>query len=139
MDSALINGRDFYAELKFSASRSSGPGGQNVNKLSTKIELRFNVTESTLLTEEEKGIILGKLGNRINKEGELVLTSQAKRSQLANKENVMEKFCALIINTLTPKKKRTPTKPSLQAKEKRLESKRILSQKKTLRRGYDHQ
>jgi len=139
MDSVIISGRDFYSEFKFSATRSSGPGGQNVNKVSSKIELRFNVPDSALLTTEEKEIILTKLENKINKEGELVIVAQTDRSQLANKEKAIEKFYALIVKALTPNKKRTPTKPSFQVKKKRLESKRILSQKKTLRRGYDYE
>jgi len=137
MASDIIQGRDFYSEFKFSASRSGGPGGQNVNKVSTKIELRFNVLESPLLSIEEKEIIQKKLENKINNEGELVLVSQSERSQLANKEKVIEKFYALISKALTPQKKRKPTKPSKSAKEKRLESKKINSEKKISRKQID--
>lgn len=135
----ILNNRDFSNELKFSASRSGGPGGQNVNKVSTKIELRFNVSISELLTPKEKEIIISKLENKINKEGELVLVSQSERSQLANKEKAIEKFYSLLRKALTPQKKRKATKPSKAAKEKRLESKRIKSEKKTLRKGFDYQ
>jgi len=128
-----INGRDFTPELVFSASRSSGPGGQNVNKVSTKMELRFHVTGSALLSAGEKELLMEKLGSRINKEGELVLVSQSGRSQLSNKEIVTGKFYDLLTKALTPRKKRKPTKPSLAAREKRLEDKRIRSEKKEQR------
>ncbi len=137
MASDVIQGRDFYSEFKFSASRSGGPGGQNVNKVSSKIELRFNVLESPLLSIGEKEIIQKKLENKINIEGELVLVSQSERSQLANKEKVIEKFYVLISKALTIQKKRKPTKPSKSAKEKRLESKKINSEKKNSRKQID--
>ncbi len=138
MDLDIIQSRDFYQEFKFNSSRSSGPGGQNVNKVSSKIELRFNILESVLLTNEEKEIILVKLANKINKEGELILVSQSERSQLANKEKVIDKFYALICKALEPKKNRKATKPSKRAKEKRLEGKRLNSEKKTLRKDIDY-
>ena len=131
--------KDFTPELKFSASRSGGPGGQNVNKVSSKIELRFNIISSELLSQEEKDLLLIKLKNKINSEGELVIVSQVERSQLANKEKTIEKFYALFTKALTPQKKRKATKPSRSAKEKRLESKRFTAEKKSLRRGYDYQ
>jgi len=127
--------RDFTCELHFSASRSSGPGGQHVNKVSTKMELRFHVVSSALLSEEEKVLIAEKLANRINAAGELVLVSQSERSQLQNKEKVTQKFYSLLLRALTPRKKRTPTKPSGASKEERLEIKRQLSEKKERRRN----
>jgi ribosome-associated protein len=130
----LINGRDFTPELIFSASRSSGPGGQNVNKVSTKVELRFHVMNSSLLSQEEKVLLTEKLLSRINREGELVLVSQSERTQLKNRETVLEKFYSLIRKALTPRKKRKPTKPSPEAREKRLENKRIRAAKKEQRR-----
>ena len=138
MVSEIIQGRDFYLEFKFSASRSSGPGGQNVNKVSSKVELRFNVLESTLLSIEEKEIIQLKLGNKINKQGELVLVSQSERSQLANKEKTIEKFYALISKALTIQKKRRPTKTPFKAKAKRLDDKRQKSEKKALRKDFEN-
>jgi ribosome-associated protein len=133
MSSFSLTGRDFTPELRFSASRSSGPGGQNVNKVSTKMELRFHVMNSALLTEEEKTILSEKLATRINNEGELILVSQSERTQLKNKEAVSEKFYAMLIKALKPRKKRKPTRPSAVAREKRLESKRITSIKKEQR------
>ena len=133
MSADVIKGRDFIPELVFSASRSSGPGGQNVNKVSTKMELRFRVEGSALLSTEEKEVIMEKLGSRINKAGELRLVSQSGRTQLTNKEAVIEKFYALITKALSPPKKRRPTRPSRAAREKRLDDKRILSEKKEQR------
>ncbi|MEI8004911.1 MAG: alternative ribosome rescue aminoacyl-tRNA hydrolase ArfB [Bacteroidota bacterium] len=133
MPADVIKGRDFMPELVFSASRSSGPGGQNVNKVSTKMELRFHVIGSALLSAEEKEMIMEKLGSRINKDGELLLVAQSGRTQLTNKEIVIEKFYSLLTRALTLRKKRKPTRPSKAAREKRLEDKRILSQKKEQR------
>jgi ribosome-associated protein len=130
----IVDNRDFSAEFQFSASRSSGPGGQNVNKVSTKMELRFHVASSALLTEDEKLLVAEKLSSRINAAGELVLVSQTERSQLQNKEKVTEKFYLLLTRALTPRKERKPTKPSRASKEERLEAKRQLSEKKERRR-----
>lgn len=130
-----LEDRDFTGELHFSASRSSGPGGQNVNKVSTKMELRFHVASSAILSKEEKELIAEKLAARINVAGELVLVSQSERSQLQNKEKVTEKFYMLVARALTPRKKRKPTKPSGASKEERLEAKRQLSEKKERRRN----
>lgn len=137
MEYDIIQGRDFSSEFKFSTSRSGGPGGQNVNKVSTKVELRFNVAQSVLLLPEEKVVILKKLENKINKDGELVLVSQSERSQLANKEKVIEKFYFLIVKALTPRKKRKPTKQTKASKEKRLQTKKINSEKKSRRKSVD--
>lgn len=134
MPQDLIRGRDFLPELTFSASRSSGPGGQHINKVSTKVELRFHVMNSSLLTWEEKELILEKLAKRINQEGELVLVSQTERTQGKNRERVTGKFYELLIKAMTPRKERKPTKPSAAAKEKRLEEKRLQAEKKERRK-----
>ena len=126
--------RGFEKELIFTASRSSGAGGQNVNKVSTKIELRFNVLESLILSEEEKAIIQIKLGNRISNEGFLIIQCQSSRSQLKNKEESVEKFFALIAKALTPVKKRKKTRPSLASKTKRLDRKKQDSSRKENRK-----
>lgn len=122
-----LSERDFQNEFEFSASRSSGPGGQNVNKVSTRIELRFNVQKSVLLDETEKQIINERLSNKINLNGELIIVSQAERSQLKNKERVIERFYQMLNKALIPKKKRLQTFPTQVSKEKRLEEKRIHS------------
>ena len=107
-----LRDRNFQDEFVFQASRSSGPGGQNVNKVSSKVELRFNITVSAFLSEDEKVILCSKLVNKINKMGELVLIAQTDRSQLKNKEKVIEKFYLLLEKALTPQKKRFRTKPT---------------------------
>lgn len=134
----ILKGRDFIAEFRFSTSRSGGPGGQNVNKVSSKVELRFNVFNSNLLSTEEKEIIKFKLVNKINGEGDLILVSQTERSQLANKEKVIDKFYSILVKALTPIKKRKPTKPSKTSKEKRLAGKKINAEKKSLRKHIDY-
>jgi len=132
-----IRDRNFQDEFVFQASRSGGPGGQNVNKVSSKVELRFHIANSDLLNDEEKTIIAEKLINKINNLGELILVSQTERSQLQNKEKVIEKFYFLINKALTPRKKRLNTKPTKASVEKRLESKRVQSRIKVNRKDVD--
>lgn len=132
-----ISERDFSNEFIFQAVRSSGPGGQNVNKVSSKVELRFDLKNSQLLSEEEKRIIADKLSSKINKQDELVLVAQTDRSQLKNKEKVVEKFYKLLEKALIPQKRRYKTKPSRSSVEKRLESKRVHSSIKENRKGID--
>jgi ribosome-associated protein len=126
--------RDLSSELKFSASRSSGPGGQNVNKVNSKVELRFQVDQSELLSENEKFMINLHCRNRINSEGELIITVQTDRSQLKNKEEAIEKFYQLITKALTPRKKRRPSAPTRSSVERRLKLKKESSEKKQLRK-----
>lgn len=121
-------------ELVYKALRSSGPGGQNVNKVSSKIELRFNITQSQVLNQTQKDIIFTKLKNRINTDGQLVLVNQNSRSQLKNKIEITAFFIDLIQNALTPGKKRVATKPTKLSLIKKAESKRKMSEKKLLRR-----
>jgi ribosome-associated protein len=121
-------------ELKFKAVRSSGRGGQNVNKVSTSVELYFNVQQSAILNDEQKQMILSKLKNRISGEGELILVSQSERSQLANKKKVVLRFHELISKALEKKKQRIPTGISEAKRQQRLMAKKILSDKKALRK-----
>ena len=125
---------DFTNELIFTASKSSGPGGQNVNKVNTKVELRFNIENSNLLSDEEKELLFEKLSNKINKLGELIVTSQSERTQLQNKEKAIEKLNLLIENALKIKKKRKKIKVPRSLKEKRLKDKKLLSEKKDKRK-----
>jgi ribosome-associated protein len=122
-------------ELVFSTSRSSGPGGQNVNKVNTKVTLKFDVAGSAVLTDEEKQIISDKLASRITTEGILVLVSQDKRSQLENKEAVRGKFAKLITKAFEKKKLRKATKPSKASVKERIETKKRHAEKKKWRRG----
>jgi ribosome-associated protein len=122
--------KDFSKEIVYRASRSGGAGGQNVNKVSTKVELSFDVLNSSVLSDEEKMVMMEKLSAKINQEGILKITSQTERTQLGNKEVVTEKFYKLLQKAFTKKKKRIPMKISKAAKEKRLADKKLQSQKK---------
>lgn len=126
--------RKLESEFIFSASRSGGPGGQNVNKVSTKIELRFNISLSTGFSEEEKELISRKLKNKINKDGELLIVSQTERSQLMNKQVAIEKFYIIISKALTIQKSRRATRPTFTSKLKRLEEKKNRGSVKKLRK-----
>jgi len=121
-------------ELSFRTSRSGGPGGQNVNKVSTKVELLFYVEESLVLNDDEKAILMDKLSNRISIDGILTISSSETRSQFKNKQIVIEKFRELITEALKPPKFRRKTKVPKGAKEKRLKTKKIIAEKKDLRK-----
>ncbi len=121
-------------EFVFTASRSSGPGGQNVNKVNTRIELSFNVEDSKYFSDIEKNRMLIKLKNKINSEGTLLLTAQNARSQLENKRIVIEKFYELIERALSVNRKRIKTLPTKASRLKRLESKKIQALKKQSRK-----
>jgi ribosome-associated protein len=121
-------------EAEFLATRSSGPGGQNVNKVSTKVELRLSIPLSEALDDEEKQLILIKLKNRINQQGELIISSATERSQWRNREKAEKKIIDLIEQALTKPRKRKLTKPTTASKLRRLESKKINSQKKEWRK-----
>ncbi|WP_242926151.1 alternative ribosome rescue aminoacyl-tRNA hydrolase ArfB [Pontibacter vulgaris] len=127
--------RGLEQELTFQASRSGGAGGQNVNKVSSKVELRFHVESSELLSDEEKALIQEKLANRINSEGYLQVVSQTERGQLQNKEQSIARFYELLRQALTRQKKRKATKPTHSSVKQRLESKKRQAQKKASR-GY---
>ena len=122
------------SELLFSTSRSSGPGGQNVNKVNSKVTLRWPLANSTILTEEEKELLLRKLASRLTTEGELMIISQESRSQQQNKELAIEKLDALLTKEFTKKKVRKATKPSKASVQNRIEKKKRHSEKKKMRR-----
>ncbi|MDQ3682439.1 MAG: aminoacyl-tRNA hydrolase [Bacteroidota bacterium] len=115
---------DLSAEIKLQTTRSGGKGGQNVNKVETAVIASFNVTDSRLLSEEQKMLVQQKLSNRINSEGALIVKSQTHRTQLANKEEAIKKVNELITQAVKKKKMRRPTKPTKGSKEKRLENKK---------------
>jgi ribosome-associated protein len=118
------------SEIFFRFSRSSGKGGQHVNKVSTKVELNFDVANSKLLTEEQKQKILQKLFQYINKEEILKVIVETSRSQLENKNIALKKFKKLIHDCFKEKKKRIATKPTKFSKENRLKKKKIRSELK---------
>jgi len=121
-------------EISFSASRSSGAGGQNVNKVNTRVLLRFNVIKSTILNDYQKTLICNKLKNRMNKDDELIVACEETRSQLRNKEIALNILLQLVNNALKPTKKRKPTKPSFSSKLKRLQNKKLRGNKKINRK-----
>lgn len=125
------------SECKFTSSRSQGPGGQNVNKVNSKVEIRFQVAESTILNESEKQRIFKKLKNRINNEKELVLSEQGSRSQIQNKRVLIERFKEIVQLALKRQKPRKPTKPRKASVQKRLEVKKHHAEKKNTRRKPD--
>ncbi|MFH1004500.1 MAG: alternative ribosome rescue aminoacyl-tRNA hydrolase ArfB [Bacteroidota bacterium] len=123
----------FKRELFFTASRSRGKGGQNVNKVSTKIELHFDVMHSMLLTDEQKKIIFEKSKHLINNDGILKIVAEAGRSQFVNKQIALEKFHNHLENCFRIRKKRLATKPTHASREKRIQQKKRKSEKKQRR------
>ncbi len=124
-------------EFEFSFVRSSGPGGQNVNKVNSKAVMRWSPTKTPSLPEPVRERFLAKFASRITTEGELVLTSDRHRDQPSNIEDCFEKVREMLVSVATAPKKRRPTKPSKGSKERRLDSKRRDSAKKQGRRTFE--
>jgi len=134
MNPEEIRDRISTNELSFATSRSSGPGGQNVNKVNTKVELRFNINDSPSLSVHEKELILKALKNRINNSGELLIISQSERTQPGNRKKAEEIFFKLLAKALTVKPARKATKPTKASKAKRIEEKKRIGILKNLRK-----
>jgi ribosome-associated protein len=134
---AMIRDKDFSTEFQFLTSRSSGAGGQNVNKVETKVEILFDIEASQLLTATQKQRVFTKLKNKIDNDGKLHIISQEHRSQLKNKEDAIEKFYDWIEKAVKVQKARKPTKPSRSSIEKRLKEKKINSKRKQDRGNYE--
>lgn len=125
------------SEFTLLTSRSSGPGGQNVNKVSTKVEVRFNFQKSDYLSEAEKELILNKLGRKIKMSGELIVRSQSERSQFRNRQKAIEKIYNLLSAALTQKPERKATKPTKKSQLERLEEKQKRGYLKNLRKDIE--
>ncbi|MFZ1806753.1 MAG: alternative ribosome rescue aminoacyl-tRNA hydrolase ArfB [Cyclobacteriaceae bacterium] len=138
MPESAPNIEDIRDELVFTTSRSSGPGGQNVNKVNSKVILKWDVANSTQLNENQKDIIFNKLKSRLTKENVLVLHEQESRSQLVNKETVIIKLNDLLKKAFVVKKKRKPTKPTKTSVHKRVKEKKLKGEKKQWRQKPDH-
>jgi len=128
-----MNSEKIIKELNFKAVRSSGAGGQHVNKVSSKIELFFDLNNSSELTEDEKKLLFKNLSAKLTKENILILTCDESRSQHKNKEIVIKRFLEIITKGLKIPKKRKSTKPSKSSIKKRLEKKKKQAYKKVLR------
>ena len=124
-------------EVRYTTSRSSGPGGQHVNKTESRVTLLWDLEKSNALTEEQKVRLRLGLKSRLSSDGELLLSSQVSRSQSANKEDVTERFLDLIEKLSRPHKKRISTKPSRASKERRIKEKKQKAEKKKRRGGFE--
>lgn len=117
-------------ELSFQATKSSGPGGQNVNKVNSKVILKFNVPESQLLEESEKANLMKKWANKLDNEGNIIIQTQEKRSQVQNKTIALRKFYSMLDAAFQKRKVRKATRPGKGAIERRLKAKKIRAEKK---------
>ena len=127
------------SEFTIDTARSSGPGGQNINKVATKVQLRWNIGASSVLMYEEKKAIRTQLENRINSDDELMIDVQEERSQAQNRKIAIAKLHALVNVALKPNKIRRPTRRTFASKERRLNAKKIIGEKKRIRRIMDEE
>lgn len=123
-----------FDELTITFSRSSGPGGQNVNKTSTKATVRWNVGASAAFTDEQKVLIRAAAGKRLSGDDEIVISAEDTRSQSQNRDLAIARLQAIVDAALMPREKRVPTKVSRSQKRKRLDDKSRVSRKKQARR-----
>jgi len=121
-------------EVSYRTSRSSGPGGQHVNKTESRVELIWNLKETVCLDDGQKVLLLGRMGHRLTEDGVLILASERYRSQHRNREDVTSRFLELVRAGLVPVKKRRPTKPTRSSVEHRIKSKKIKGEIKRSRR-----
>jgi ribosome-associated protein len=124
-------------ELGIAFARSGGPGGQNVNKVASKVELRWNPTTSTAVAEDDRHWLLSRLASRLTTEGELIVTSTLTRDQIKNRDDAMSKLTLIVRAALDRPKKRFATKPTRSSKRRRVEGKRHRAEIKKNRRFDD--
>lgn len=134
MHELKINPEELHPEVVFQTARSGGKGGQNVNKVETKVELRFDIPNSQVLRDEQKDFLLKKLTNKLTNEGVLILYHQTERSQLANKEKVVKKFDRMLTDAFTVPRHRRATRPTLGSVLRRVKAKKQRSETKKMRR-----
>lgn len=130
----IKNIRDVIKEFRFSTARSGGSGGQHVNKVETKVIVKFDFKNSLVFTDEEKSLIEDKLKNKINKKGEIVVFHETERSQLKNKQKAIIKLIAILTKAIKKDKKRKKTKIPKSINEARLKSKKKKSEIKASRK-----
>ncbi|CAG5006425.1 Peptidyl-tRNA hydrolase ArfB [Dyadobacter sp. CECT 9275] len=130
----MIDPQILHSELSFQTARSGGSGGQNVNKVESKVELRFDIPNSAILTEDQKQILYERIPSRLTNDKILILYHQTERSQYANKEKVIEKFDRMISQAFIVPKNRKPTKPTLASKLQRLQEKQRKGMVKSMRK-----
>ncbi len=129
-ESLTIPGR----ELRVSFARSGGPGGQNVNKVETKVELRWRPGESSVLSDEDRARLLDRLARRLTGDGDLIVSSSRTRDQARNREDARRRLAAVVAKALERPKKRRPTRPTREARRRRLEEKRRRAELKAARK-----
>lgn len=121
------------SDIQFAFIASPGPGGQNVNKVATAVQLRFDVIHSSLPEDVRERLIL-LLGKRVTRSGELIINANRYRTQNSNKQDALDRLCQLIRRAAIPPKKRKKTKPTKASKQRRLDTKKLHGKKKSLRR-----
>ncbi len=125
------------SEIHFQFSRSGGPGGQNVNRIATKVELRFDIKHSSSFSEEQRVLLLQQLARRVDRRGIFHLSAQESRSQWMNRQKVLDRFRNVVAHALAPRKKRIRSVPTSTSREERLRTKKHRSAQKRLRRIRD--